>query len=171
MRFCLRIEACYTVVWCLCGLFLVCLSLCRGSHHSNDSESNSPPAGQTGVPTQVVQQVQTAQVMHTHMYRWDIKAIQIKLNPKLWFVSSRGPWFRPQPRVKVDNWGSVICTSHLRYTHFITMILLHTCHVYVRSHLLYWVLLQFCSIYQFKPQKLGLIFRNEASNDFYTVHF
>ncbi len=113
----------------------VCLSV-EGSHHSNDSESNSPPAGQTGVPTQVVQQVQTAQVMHTHMYRWDIKAIQIKLNPKLWFVSSRGPWFRPQPRVKVDNWGSVICTSHLRYTHFITMILLHTCPVYVRSHLL-----------------------------------
>uniref|UniRef100_A0A672R9B3 Regulatory factor X1 n=1 Tax=Sinocyclocheilus grahami TaxID=75366 RepID=A0A672R9B3_SINGR len=35
------------------------------SLHSNDSESNSPPAGQTGVPTQVVQQVQTAQLHFT----------------------------------------------------------------------------------------------------------
>ncbi|XP_042619371.1 MHC class II regulatory factor RFX1-like isoform X1 [Cyprinus carpio] len=39
----------------------IVVTVTEGSLHSNDSESNSPPAGQTGVPTQVVQQVQTAQ--------------------------------------------------------------------------------------------------------------
>ncbi|XP_067260470.1 MHC class II regulatory factor RFX1 isoform X2 [Chanodichthys erythropterus] len=39
----------------------IVVTVTEGSLHSNDSESSSPPAGQTGVPTQVVQQVQTAQ--------------------------------------------------------------------------------------------------------------
>ncbi|XP_039541173.1 MHC class II regulatory factor RFX1 isoform X1 [Pimephales promelas] len=39
----------------------IVVTVTEGSVHSNDSESSSPPAGQTGVPTQVVQQVQTAQ--------------------------------------------------------------------------------------------------------------
>ncbi|XP_052462379.1 MHC class II regulatory factor RFX1 isoform X2 [Carassius gibelio] len=39
----------------------IVVTVTEGSLHSNDSESNSPPVGQTGVPTQVVQQVQTAQ--------------------------------------------------------------------------------------------------------------
>lgn len=59
-------------------MFICVLSVCvfvEGSLHSSDSvsDSNSPPSGQTGVPTQVVQQVQTAQVttlslsfFHTH---------------------------------------------------------------------------------------------------------
>ncbi|TRY86116.1 hypothetical protein DNTS_030198 [Danionella cerebrum] len=36
----------------------VVVTVTEGSVHSNDSESSSPPAPQTGVPTQVVQQVQ-----------------------------------------------------------------------------------------------------------------
>lgn len=47
------------------SVFSVCLCVClEGSLHSSDSVSDSspPPAVvQTGVPTQVVQQVQTAQ--------------------------------------------------------------------------------------------------------------
>uniref|UniRef100_A0A8C1H0Z8 Regulatory factor X, 1b (influences HLA class II expression) n=1 Tax=Cyprinus carpio TaxID=7962 RepID=A0A8C1H0Z8_CYPCA len=39
----------------------IVVTVTEGSLHSNDSESSSPPAGQTGVPTQVVQHVQTAQ--------------------------------------------------------------------------------------------------------------
>ncbi|XP_077101898.1 MHC class II regulatory factor RFX1 isoform X2 [Siphateles boraxobius] len=39
----------------------IVVTVTEGSLHSNDSGSSSPPAGQTGVPTQVVQQVQTAQ--------------------------------------------------------------------------------------------------------------
>ncbi|XP_057187352.1 MHC class II regulatory factor RFX1 [Triplophysa rosa] len=41
----------------------IVVTVTEGSLHSSDSvsDSNSPPAGQTGVPTQVVQQVQTAQ--------------------------------------------------------------------------------------------------------------
>ncbi|XP_051982738.1 MHC class II regulatory factor RFX1-like isoform X1 [Xyrauchen texanus] len=41
----------------------IVVTVSEGSLHSNDSvsDSNSPPTGQTGVPTQVVQQVQTAQ--------------------------------------------------------------------------------------------------------------
>ncbi|XP_021333071.1 MHC class II regulatory factor RFX1 isoform X1 [Danio rerio] len=39
----------------------IVVTVTEGSLNSNDSESNSPPAVQTGVPTQVVQQVQTAQ--------------------------------------------------------------------------------------------------------------
>ncbi|XP_067296892.1 MHC class II regulatory factor RFX1 isoform X2 [Pseudorasbora parva] len=39
----------------------IVVTVTEGSLHSNDSESSSSPAGQTGVPTQVVQQVQTAQ--------------------------------------------------------------------------------------------------------------
>ncbi|XP_051993041.1 MHC class II regulatory factor RFX1-like isoform X1 [Xyrauchen texanus] len=41
----------------------IVVTVTEGSLHSNDSasDSNSPPTGQTSVPTQVVQQVQTAQ--------------------------------------------------------------------------------------------------------------
>ncbi|XP_052462389.1 MHC class II regulatory factor RFX1 isoform X3 [Carassius gibelio] len=46
----------------------IVVTVTEGSLHSNDSESNSPPVGQTGVPTQVVQQVQTAQVPVQHVY-------------------------------------------------------------------------------------------------------
>lgn len=78
--------------------FLLCPS--EGSLHSSDSVSDSspPPAVvQTGVPTQVVQQVQTAQQVkiclriqkHTMklMFQWLWKLSSIYL--------SRGPWCRP----------------------------------------------------------------------------
>uniref|UniRef100_A0A4W4GRP1 RFX-type winged-helix domain-containing protein n=1 Tax=Electrophorus electricus TaxID=8005 RepID=A0A4W4GRP1_ELEEL len=50
----------------------IVVTVTEGSLHSNDSLSDSspPPTAQTGVPTHVVQQVQTAQVTHTHKYTY-----------------------------------------------------------------------------------------------------
>lgn len=72
-----------------CNAFTLFLCHSEGSLHSSDSVSDSspPPAViQTGVPTQVVQQVQTAQqVKYARLHKNSIKtANAIKMN--LWLL-------------------------------------------------------------------------------------
>lgn len=80
---------------------LLTLNFSEGSLNSSDSVSDSspPPAVvQTGVPTQVVQQVQTAQqVKHTYSREISFYFL-IKLFVLIVFPFNRGQLCRPHPR-------------------------------------------------------------------------